>query len=151
MRPGIASRTWLVFPVVVAVLGCGSDERNSPTAAKLKALANFYLDYAVAQPGHQGPTTEQAFKKHIRSVPAFQLTANGLDPATLDATFVSERDQEPFVILYGGTISRISGDSTQVIAHEKTGKNGKRLVVYASAKVDLVDESKLKELANSKP
>lgn len=150
MRIGITLRTWLVLSIAAALCGCGSDERNSPTAAKLKALANFYLDYAVAQPGHQGPANEQAFRKHIRSVPDFQLKANGLDPATLDATFVSERDQEPFVILYGSTISRISGDSTQVIAHEKSGKNGKRLVVYASAKVDLVDEAKLKELA-SKP
>src|SRR5262245_27928183 len=150
MRTVVAPRSWLILPVAVALVGCGGDERNSPTALKLKALANFYLDYAVAQRG-QGPTTEQAFKKHIRSVPDFQLKANGLDPATLDATFVSERDQEPFVIAYGSTISRISGDSTQVIAHEKTGKNGKRLVVYASAKVDLVDDAKLKELANSKP
>src|SRR5688500_12158600 len=132
MRLGMTSRLWLFLPVVVAVFGCGADERNSPTALKLKALANFYLDYAVAQRG-QGPATEQAFKKHIRSVPDFQLRANGLDPATLDATFVSERDQEPFVIAYGSAISRISGDSTQVIAHEKTGKNGKRLVVFASA------------------
>jgi hypothetical protein len=149
MRTGITPRSWLVLPVAVALFGCGADERNSPTALKLKALANFYLDCAVAQRG-QGPANEQAFKKHIRSVPDFQLRANGLDPATVDATFVSERDQEPFVIAYGTPIARISGDSTQVIAHEKTGKNGKRLVVFVSTKVDLVDDSRLKELANSK-
>ena len=59
--------------------------------------------------------------------------------------------REPFVIAYGSAISRISGESKQVIAHEKTGKNGKLLVVFASAKVDLVDEAQLKELANTKP
>ena len=149
MRIGLAPRSWLVLPVAVALFGCGGDERNSPTALKLKALANFYLGYAVAQRG-QGPANEQAFKKHIRSVPDFQLKANGLDPAQLDATFVSERDQEPFVVAYGCAVGRISGDSKQVIAHEKTGKNGKRLVVFVSTKVDLVDEARLKELAGNK-
>ena len=142
-------RSWLAFPVMIALVGCGADDRNSPTALKLKALANFYLDYAVAQRG-QGPANEQAFKKHIRSVPDFQLKANGLDPAQLDATFVSERDQEPFVVAYGSAVGRISGNSTQVIAHEKTGKNGKRLVVFVSTKVDLVDDVRLKELAGNK-
>src|SRR5947199_4453090 len=118
MRTVVTPRSWLLLPVVVAVLGCGADERNSPTALKLKALANFYLDYAVAQRG-QGPANEQAFKKHIRSVPDFQLKANGLDPAQLDATFVSDRDQEPFVVAYGTPIARISGYSTPAIAQEK--------------------------------
>jgi hypothetical protein len=149
MRSVVTPRSWLVLPVALALVGCGADDRNSPTALKLKALANFYLDFAVAQRG-QGPANEQAFKKHIRSVPDFQLKANGLDPATLDATFVSDRDQEPFAVAYGSAIGRISGDSTQVIAHEKTGKNGKRLVVFVSTKVDLVDEARLKELTGTK-
>jgi len=149
MRTGITPRSWLVLPVAVALFGCGADERNSPTAHKLKALANFYLDCAVSQQG-RGPANEQALKKHIRSVPDHQLRANGLDPATVDATFVSERDQEPFVVASGSAIGRISGDSTQVIAHEKTGKNGKRLVVFVSTKVDLVDDARLKELAGTK-
>jgi hypothetical protein len=145
----VARRSWLILPVAVALLGCGADERNSPTALKLKALANFYLDCAVGQQG-RGPANEQAFKKHIRSVPDFQLKANGLDPAQLDATFVSDRDQEPFVVAYGSAVGRISGDSTQVVAHEKTGKNGKRLVVFVSTKVDLVDEGRLKQLTGTK-
>jgi hypothetical protein len=135
--------------VLVAASGCGSNELESPTAMKMKALANFYLEYAVAQKG-KGPANEAALKKHIRSVPDFILKTNGVDPSGVDALFTSERDQEPFVVAYAGAISRISGDSTQVIAHEKTGKNGKRLVVYASAKVDLVDEARLKELTGAK-
>ena len=50
-----------------------------------------------------------------------RATSSGLDPTQLDATFVSDRDQEPFVVAYGSAIGRISGDSTQVVAHEKTG------------------------------
>ena len=47
-------------------------------------------------------------------------------------------------------IGKISGDSKHVIAHEKTGKNGKRLVVFASTKVDIVDEAELEQLKSAK-
>jgi hypothetical protein len=140
----------LMLAALAGLPGCGSNELESPTAVKLKALANFYLDYAVAQHG-QGPANEQALKKHIRSQPGFILKTNGLDPDAIDAVFSSERDQEPFVILYGLRITKISGESAPLLAHEKTGKNGKRLVAYANAKVDHVNEARFKELAAPQP
>lgn len=136
---------WLWLPALTAVAGCGSDELASPTAKRLTGLANFYLEYAVAKNG-KGPASEQDLKKHMRSQPGFVLEMNGLDPKFIDSAFVSERDQEPFVVRYGLSITHMSGDSTQLIAHEKVGKHGKRLVVYASTKVDLVSEGKLQEL-----
>jgi hypothetical protein len=139
---------WFVLGLS-ALPGCGSDELNSPTAAKLRGLANLYLDYAVGKNG-KGPADEQTFKKHIRGMPDFVVKNSGLDPGSLDQAFVSERDQEPFVVRYGTGITEIRGDSTQVIAHEKTGKSGKRLVVYASTKVDLVDEARLQELTSAR-
>jgi hypothetical protein len=135
---------------LIALCGCGSDDAlNSPAAAKLKGLATMYLDLAVAKNG-VGPANEQELKKHMRSVPDFVLRGNGVEPDAIDSTFISERDQEPFVVLYGAGISQISAESKQVIAHEKTGKNGKRLVVYISTKVDYVDEAKLEELKSAK-
>jgi hypothetical protein len=138
---------WVVLGLIVTP-GCGSDEVNSPTAVKLRGLANLYLDYAVARNG-QGPAGEQAFRKHIRGMPDFVVKNNGLDPDSLDSAFVSQRDQEPFVVRYGTRITDLRGDSRQVIAHEKSGKNGKRLVVYASTRVDLVDEARLQELTSA--
>ncbi len=135
--------------LLLAAPGCRSDGLDSPTAVRLKALANFYLDYAVAQHG-RGPADEQALKKHLRIQPDFLLKTNGIDPSAIDSLFSSERDGEPFVILYGVQISRISGTSAPLVAHEKTGKNGKRLAVCANGKVELADEARLKELSPAK-
>jgi hypothetical protein len=139
----------LVLLVMSVLPGCGSNELESPTAARLRGLGTLYLDYAVGKNG-KGPAGEQEFKKHLRSVPGFVLEMNGVDPNALDAVFVSERDGEPFVILYGVSISGISGTSAPLIAHEKTGKNGKRLVVFANAKVEHVDEARLQHLASAR-
>jgi hypothetical protein len=136
--------------VTIAATGCGSDELNSSTATKLKALATLYLDYAVAKRG-QGPSSEQVLKNHMRSLPDFVLQMNGVGSEGIDAVFVSDRDQEPFVVLYGVTISGLSGTSAPLLAYEKTGKKGKRLVVFANTKVAHVDESQLPGLMSSKP
>jgi hypothetical protein len=141
--------TWLLL-LALAAAGCGSDELNSPTAVKMRGLANLYLDCAVPKNG-KGPANEQELKKHIRGLPSFILESNGVDPNALDALFVSERDGEPFVVSYGLSITGISGTSAPVVVHEKTGKNGKRLVAFANTKVELVDEARLQELTSAKP
>jgi hypothetical protein len=130
---------------LLALSGCGSDELNSPTAARLRGLANVYLDYIVPRNGN-GPAREQDLKKHMRGLPDFVLQNSGIDPKDLDATFRSLRDEQPFVVQYGVMIGGISGNSKQVIAHEKTGKYGKLLVVFASGKVDLVTQDRLEKL-----
>jgi hypothetical protein len=152
MRTGVNIRsrplTGLVVLALIAAPGCGSNELESPTAAKLKALSGFYLDYAVAKKG-QGPANEADLKKHIRSMPD-QLMPSGVDRNAIDTLFVSERDGEPFVVLYGVTITGVSGTSGAVVAHEKTGKGGKRLVVLSNTKVEHVDEARLQALLASK-
>src|SRR5262249_39109267 len=139
----------VVLAILSAISGCGSNELESPTAAKLRGLATLYLDYAAARNG-KGPANQPELKKHIRGQPDFVLQMNGVDPKALDAVFVSERDQEPFVILYGVSISGITGSSAPLIAHEKTGKNGKRLVVFANTKVEQVEEARLQDLTSAK-
>jgi hypothetical protein len=145
-RPAIT----LIVLGLIAFSGCGSDDAlESPTAAKLKGLGNFYLELA-ANKGGKGPANEQEFKKHLRSIPDFVLSSHGLDSKNIDAGFVSERDGEPFVVIYGITISGISGTTAPLVAHEKTGKNGKRLVAFANGKIDLVDEARLQSLQSAK-
>lgn len=144
---------FLSLPVLVISLmpGCGgSDALTSPTAVKLRALGNFYLEYALGN-GNTGPANEKAFKKHLRNAPDFNLKNYGLDPNNIDSAFVSERDGEPFVILYGVKISEISPTAAPLIAYEKTGQNGKRLVGFANAKVEEVDEARLEALMAPPP
>jgi hypothetical protein len=148
---GLRAVPWLSVLALIAVPGCGADELNSPTAAKLRGISTYYLDLAFARSG-KGPANEKEFKKHLRGQPGFALEMNGVDPKSIDAElFVSERDQEPFVVLYGLTITRIAADAAPLVAHEKTGKNGKRLAVLANNKVELVDEAGLEALRSAKP
>jgi len=98
-----------------------------------------------------GPANEQELKKHLRRQERSDLLSNGIDPQTIDSTlFVSERDGEPFVVLYKLSITKVTADSAPLVAYEKTGKNGKHLVVFVSTKVDNVSEAELNELKAAK-
>jgi hypothetical protein len=150
MKRLLANGRPLLVVALVAAPGCGADELNSPTANRLRGLARVYLDYAVPRNG-KGPESEEALKQHMRALPDFVLQTNGIDPGAIDAAFRSERDGEPFVVRYGTSIGTISGNSTVVVAHEKTGKKGKRLVVFVSGKVELADEARLQQLISAAP
>jgi len=139
----------LGMTLIALAAGCGSDSAlNSPTAQRMSGLANAYLDHIVGANGP--PANETAFKKHLRGLRASVQYDYKIDPNNIDASFVSDRDKEPLVVMYGTGPGKISGDSKKVIAYEKTGKNGKRLVVFASTKVDLVDEAELERLKSAK-
>ena len=133
--------------LALGVVGCGDNGLNSPTALRMSGLANSYLDMA-----YQGgpPANEDALKKHMGAMHPGEQYSRNIDPKNLDACFKSERDNEPLVVIYG-IKPEISGQSKQVIAHEKTGKNGKRLVVFASTKVASVSEAELEQLKSAKP
>jgi hypothetical protein len=140
---------WLAAALAFCLAGCGGDSAlNSPTAQRMKGLANAYLDHVVGANG--SPADEAVFKKHLRGLRASVQYDYHIDPDHIDASFVSERDKEPLVIMYGQDVGKISGDSKKVIAHEKIGKNGKHLVVFASTKVDIVSESELQRLKSGK-
>jgi hypothetical protein len=141
---------WLLLLGVFALFGCASsDELNTPTAARLRGIATYYLDLTFARNG-KGPANEQELKRHLRKQERTDLISNGIDPQAIDSTlFVSERDQEPFVVLYGQSITRISADAAPLVAHEKTGKDGKRIAVLANSKLRLVDDAGLQALKSA--
>jgi len=135
--------------VAIAASGCGGDDAlNSPTALKMKGLANAYLDKVVGAGG--APADEASLKKHMQGLRASVQYDCNIDPNNIESSFISQRDNEPLVVIYGQGVNNISGHSKQVIAHEKTGKNGKRLVVFVSTKVDVVDEAELERLKSAK-
>src|SRR5215831_7224182 len=119
---GLWAALSLAAVLMVFLAGCGGDSAlNSPTAQRMKGLANAYLDHVVGANG--SPANEAAFKKHLRGLRASVQYDYHIDPDNLDASFVSERDKEPLVVMYGQDIGKISGDSKRVLAYEKTGKN----------------------------
>jgi hypothetical protein len=135
---------------LATVPGCGSNALSSPTAVNLRKLANLYLNYTVSANG-RAPASEQAFKKYVHGLPDFLLRHNGVDPGEQDALFVSGRDQQPIVIVYGLVIKEIAPTQAPLIAYEQAGQKGKRLVVYANTKVEEVDEVRLEELKKVAP
>jgi len=144
------SRLWVITALIcfIALSGCSDNALNSPTALKMKGLANAYLDHVVGANG--SPPNEAAFKKHIKGLRGSVQYDYKVDPNNIDAFFISERDNEPLVVLYNEGVGKISGTSKKVIAHEKTGKNGKKLVVFASTKVDVVSDAELETLKSAK-
>jgi hypothetical protein len=152
----VRCRSKLVLALLVAALGCtGGDATppvdealSSPTAAQMRSLANMYLDYVTATKGDI-PPSEEDLKKHIRSQPGMTLSQYDIDRQNIDSLFASLRDHEPLNVVYGGRLTVLSGNSKQVVAHEKTGVNGKKLVVFASTKVDHVDDQELQRLLSA--
>ena len=135
--------------LLLALPGCGSDELDSPTAKKLKSLSSLYLEFVAGRNG-EGPKDEKHFKMFMAAVPEQSLSAMRLQRGDLEGLFTSERDGQPFEIVYGLRITRINGEEAPVVAHEKTGKDGKKLVGFANGKVDLVSEDRLRELLAAK-
>ena len=138
--------SWLGCLALFALAGCGPDELQSPTAVKLKGIGNLYLDCALNVNNNTGPANEQDFKRYLRGLPDHVLSNNGMDSKSLDPAFVSGRDNEPFVVVYGIVITGISGKEAPVVAHEKLGKNGRFLVALANGQVRHVDQAGLEEL-----
>jgi hypothetical protein len=93
---------------ILMLAGCG-DETQSPTAMKLKGIANMYVDGAINRFRNVGPPNETEFKNYLKGQPDHVLGSHGFKKDALDASFVSERDNEPFVIVYGIRITGISG------------------------------------------
>jgi hypothetical protein len=141
---------WIAVLLAAALLtaGCsGPDPLRSPSAARLRGLAMIYLNYAAAK--GSGPPSESVFRKYSHSLDGIALQMAGVDPKAIDDTFVSLRDNQPFVVLYGVGISQMSGKSAPLIAYEKTGANGKRLIAYANTKLECVNEARFKELTQA--
>src|SRR5436190_1123516 len=127
-----------VGAVCLSVLaGCGAPSTHVTGEDNLRALAKYYGQY---QGQHQGktPPGEKPFKEFIQKK----------DPgAKVDELFVSQRDHEPFVVLYNQKVGMPDPNTgAPVIAYEKTGVSGKRMVARSTTAVEEVDEAKFKEL-----
>jgi hypothetical protein len=135
----------LLVAAVLVMAGCANPDADS-TAAKLQKIGNFYGPYCVAH-GLRGPASEAEFRAYIRSCPALQLQTLDVSPDNLDPLFKSDRDQQPFILRYGLSLAGSGGKANkQVFAYEQTGKSGKRLALYTTGKVAMLDDAALQEL-----
>ena len=87
------------------------------------------------------PANEMEFKRFIAEKGAPMLERAGM--ANLDELFVSERDGQPFVVIYG---KYPPGMTSRIAAYEQNGVGGKRQVGYSAGAVEQIDETRFREL-----
>jgi hypothetical protein len=133
----------VLLAVEALVAGCGGGRQ--PAADKrvphIKALAVLYFK-AVSKLGRR-PESEPEFKQAIAQG---ELDLGALGVSNVEELFISERDNQPLVILYGGSPK---GASPGVVAYERTGKDGKRLVATNTGQVIEADDAQFAKLVPS--
>jgi hypothetical protein len=129
-----------LVPLCALWLGCTGKTEQPAEVKNLQMLATLYGRYISTHRG-QPPPDEAALKKFIPTLSADELRAMGVDTNNLDTLFTSPRDGQPYVVHYK--------QPGAVVAYERDGKEGKRLVAYPSGQVEEVDEARFKQLVPS--
>lgn len=122
------------------LLGCRGDSTTATGDASenLRVLARMFNQFASMR-GGRGPKDEADLKKF--------MAARGMDEAAISAAFVSPRDNQPYVIRYGGTFGMPDPSSNQpwpVVAYEATGVDGSRQIAFFSGGVEVLTEEELR-------
>jgi hypothetical protein len=119
--------------LVGLIVGCNGQkpvdvsELNKTNIAKLRNAYSIYMN----QHQFTGPKNEKELKDFVKS----DLTAKvllermGVKPDDIDGIFVSDRDGKPFKVRWG-----LLGMADFPIVFEAEGKDGKRMVAYATVK-----------------
>ena len=127
-----------------AATGSGCAKKDGDVAthqmSRVRILTNL-LAMATTELGHV-PRDEQEFKQAIAKL---QVNLEKRKVGSIDELFISERDGQPLVVVYGSG----SVDS-DIVVYEQNGVNGKRMVGHRIGMVEEVDETELKKLTETK-
>jgi hypothetical protein len=131
--------------VLLILAGCGS-----PTAPQTSDLENSHLRWLLKVRTHalsQGKAlmNQDDYKRHIESLdPALRDTVmQGAKVSSVDELFKSERDTQPYVIIYGKPPAGVNAD---VVGYEQSGVDGKRYVGFGLGIIEEADETRFNEL-----
>jgi len=134
----------VVGTACLATSGCGSHKESLARATSgLKKLALVYGRF-LSQSRGQPPASEAEFKKFAQSLRPADLKAFGIDD--IEQVFISERDEKPYVVIYGKPQGPPGPGGSPVIAYEQEGKAGKRWVASVVGAVEEVDEARFQQL-----
>jgi hypothetical protein len=136
---------------VVAVVGCSQSSPESTLASlngsNVQRLVNLYFAYQKKYE-FNGPKDEQDFRQFVQGISSEKLQRIGVDAASIDSIFVSERDGQPFKIRY-----RVKGNirgSNEPVVFESQGADGKRIVGFLDMTQREVDAVEYDQLWGSK-
>jgi hypothetical protein len=106
----------------------------------IRTLARLYGQYMSSHRG-KSPASEADFKKYILSrkdeLAAEQIT-------DIDSLFVSNRDSQPYTVVYNMAPAKSMTPTGRIVAYEKQGVEGKRMVAYELMSVEELDEARFK-------
>ncbi len=137
-------RSLLVYTSLIVVFGCSSQEAGTGAAAdtsRIKELTTLYTSFMNRNAGRP-PATESEFKQYVaeRGEPLFKSAG----VSTAAELFVSPRDNEPYVILYGNEAAKLI--SRGIVVHERTGVGVRRLIGYRIGSIEELDEAEFRKL-----
>lgn len=145
------ARSLLVLGFAVVPLGwsgCSAPANVDEQVSTLKPLAILYGRFPAQHRG-QAPANEAEFRTFVeKEAPSLLEQFAVKDVPSL---FVSSRDKQPYVILYGRLAGPPGPGMQPVFAYERVGVGGKRLVASGLGAVEEVDEAKFKQLVPSPP
>jgi hypothetical protein len=134
----------LVTVALVTVAGCGSKQQQARElqTSHLRTLIMFY-NTAGRSLGH-APDNEAQLREYIEAhgKPALEK----VQITSIDELFRSERDGQPFVVVYR---KRPKGIRQDVVAYEQTGVDGKRQVGFDLGMIEEFDSVEFEKLIPS--
>jgi hypothetical protein len=133
--------------LVATITGCRQSNPESTVAAlnesNVQRLVNLYFAYQKNF-DFNGPKDEQAFRQFVQGLDSEKLQRIGVDPASVDSIFISERDGQPFKIRY-----RVRGSimgSSEPVVFESQGVDGNRMVGFLDMSQREVDAAEYDQL-----
>lgn len=120
--------------------GAKTEAARKRESSHLRSLVSVY-NFAAAKLGHR-PANQAEFKSFIAANARPMLDSQHVN--SVDELFISERDGQPFVVLYG---EPTKGAAADLVAYEQVGVAGKRLAGYSLGAIAEIDEQQLANLA----
>ena len=139
-------RSTFCLAIAAGILsGCGGSARQGEAQkGRMQAVVSMYGMARTLQ--GRGPASEEQFKAFIAEKGAKTMERVGV--ANADELLVSDRDNQPYVVIYGKPPAGMNPD---VVAFERNGVEGIRLVGLGIGYVQEADQAKFKELVPNPP
>lgn len=152
-------RVWFACLAIAAgmVAGCGSESPDGSERLKaanpsnIHRLTNLYSMFSLQNRG-RSPKDEKEFRAFILAMGPERLGRMGIKTDAIDGLFTSERDSQPFTILYGSDAggSRSQDKGGLAVVMESKGAAGKRQVGFlgtrSTREVKELDEAQMPNL-----
>ena len=138
MRRVISALSLSAVVLFAVVAGCGTNAEPEDVVqqrSNMRSLAVAYGNFTKSNRGRV-PKSEKTFRAWIEKQGPDFLTNLGVE--NVDDIFISTRDNEPYVVVYG--------KQKRIVAYEKVGVAGKRFITDDLGVTQEVDEAKFHEL-----